>query len=154
MRASLIGATLAGKALPDMSDAELLAVVFDDGEDWDRGDAESCAPSWQATLRKHREARPELVASLRSGLGISRGVRGGVRMIDAARALPLLREAVKSWRWRDARTETAPWIRKAVSGFAQWDSLLDAQITAQTDLLADVRQFLPRVRAWPRRSRR
>ena len=36
MQASLIGATLAGKALPDMSDAELLAVVFDDGASWDR----------------------------------------------------------------------------------------------------------------------
>ena len=143
MQASLIGATLAGKALPDMSDAELLAVVFDDGASWDRGDAAACADSWQAALRKHRAARPELVNGLRSGLGVSRGVRGGVRMLDAARALPLLRATVKSWRW-ETPAETPPWISKAVSGFAQWDSLLDAQITAMRDLLADVRRFLPR----------
>ena len=133
MQASLIGATLAGKALPDMSDAELLAVVFDDGASWDRGDAASCADSWQAALRKHRAARPELVNGLRSGLGVSRGVRGGVRMLDAARALPVLRVTVKSWRW-ETPAETPPWISKAVSGFAQWDSLLDAQITAMRDL--------------------
>jgi hypothetical protein len=142
MQASLMGATLAGTALPDMSDAELLAVVFDDGGSWDRGDAASCANSWQVALRKHREARRELVNGLRSGLGVSRGVRGDVRMLDAARALPLLRAAVKSWRW-ETPAETPPWISKAVSGFAQWDSLLDAQITAMRDLLADVRRFLP-----------
>jgi hypothetical protein len=94
-------------------------------------------------LQKHREARPELVNGLRSGLGVSRGVRGGVRMIDAARALPLLRAAVKSWRW-ETPAETPPWMSKAVNGFAQWDSLLDAQITAMRVLLADVRRFLPR----------
>jgi hypothetical protein len=143
MQASLIGATLAGTALPDMSDAELLAVVFDDGASWDRGDAAACADSWQAALRKHRAARPELVNGLRSGLGVSRGVRGGVRMLDAARALPLLRAGVKSWRW-ETPAETPTWISKAVSGFAQWDILLDAQITAMRDLLADVRRFLPR----------
>ena len=143
MQASLLGATLAGTALPDMSDAELLTVIFDDGTSWDREDAASCADSWQAALRKHLAARPELVNGLRSGLGVSRGVRGGVRMLDAARALPLLRPAVKSWRW-ETPAETPPWISKAVSGFAQWDGLLDAQITAMRDLLADVRRLLPR----------
>ena len=143
MQASLIGATLAGTALPEMSDAELLAVVFDDGESWEREDAAACADPWQVALRKHREARRELVNGLRSGLGVSRGVRGDVRMLDAARALPLLRAAVKSWRW-ETPAETPPWISKAVSGFAQWDFLLDAQITAMRDLLADVRRFLPR----------
>jgi AAA domain len=144
IQASLTGATLAGKALPGMSDTELLTVLFDDGMTWDRGDAATCARSWHVALQKHREARPELVNGLRSGFGVSRGVRGGVRMIDAARAVPMLREAVRSWRWITPSTELAPWIKKAVSGFAEWDSLLDTQITALTGQLAGVRQFLPR----------
>jgi hypothetical protein len=144
IRVSLIGATLAGKALPDMKEAELLSVVLDDGKTWGRRDSESCARSWQAALQRHLEARPELVAGLRSGLGISRGSRGGVRMIDAVKAFPMLREAVKSWQWTTPGTELAPWMQKAVGGFAEWDRLLDAQISALTDLLAGVRQFLPK----------
>lgn len=143
VRASLIGAALAGKALPDMKEAELLAVVFDDGRAWAREDAESCARAWQLTLQRHQEARPELIAGLRSGLGISRGSRGAVRMIDAARALPMLREALRSWRWITPGTELAPWAKKAVGGFAEWDSLLGAQISALASQLAAVRSLLP-----------
>lgn len=142
VRASLIGATLAGKAVPGMPEAELLGVVLDDGQNWSRGDVESCAGPWKSTLEKHMAARPELVASLRTGLGVTQG-QGSVRMIDAARALPMLREAVRSWGWTTPIAELAPWIRKAVARFAEWDGLLDAQISALTGLLADVRQFLP-----------
>lgn len=145
VRASLIGATLAGKALPDMKEAELLAVVFDDGKTWGQQDAESFARPWQATLQKHLEARPDLVVGLRSGLGVTRGgTRSGVRMIDAARVLPMLRKAVKSWRWTTPGMELESWIRKAVGGFAEWDSLLEAQLLALTSLLAGVRKFLPK----------
>jgi hypothetical protein len=141
--ASLIGATLAGRALPGMTEADLLSVVFDDGQTWDRKDVESRAPSWQTTLQRHRAARPDLVAGLRSGLGVARGVSGKVRMIDAARALPMLRDAVKSWRWAPPNTELAPWIQKAVIGLADWESLLDAQLARLTSELANVRKFLP-----------
>ena len=64
-------------------------------------------------------------------------------MIDAARALPMLREAVKSWWWSTPGTELAPWMGRAVRGFAEWDSLLDAQISALADQLAAVRSLLP-----------
>jgi hypothetical protein len=143
VRASLIGAALAGKALPDMNEAELLAVVLEDGNTWIRADAESCAGLWQATLKKHLATRPELVEGLRSGLGISRGSRGGVRMIDAARALPMLREAFRTWRWATPGMELPPWVRKAVGGFAEWDGLLNAQISALAGQLSAVRALLP-----------
>ena len=143
IRASLAGATLAGKALPGMSEASLLGVVFDEGEDWDRTDAETCASAWLTTLRKHQEHRPALVANLRAGLGIKRGSTGAVRMIDAARALPMLRAAVRQWGWSTPATDAAQWIKGAVTGLGSWEDLLDAQLTAQTGLLAGVRQFLP-----------
>ena len=139
--ASLIGATLAGKAMPSMNDAELLAVVFDEGTTWERQDISDS--KWASTLNKHLEARQALVTSLRSGLGVSRG-QGGVRMIDAARALPMLQKAVKSWRWDMPSTDLAPWIRKAVGGFAEWDGLLESQISALTRQLVEIRSLLPR----------
>jgi hypothetical protein len=139
--ASLIGATLAGKALPSMGDAELLAIVFDEGKTWERQD--TCDSKWASTLNKHLEARQALVTGLRSGLGVSRG-QGGVRMIDAARALPMLRKAAKSWRWGTPSTDLALWIRKAGGGFAEWDGLLDAQISTLAGHLVEVRSLLPK----------
>jgi hypothetical protein len=65
-------------------------------------------------------------------------------MIDAARALPMLRNATKSWRWGMPSMDLAPWIRKAVGGFAEWHSLLDAQIFTLTDHLVAVRSLLPK----------
>lgn len=144
VRASLIGATLAGRALPGMPEAELLEVILDDGRTWGRDDAATCDAKWKATLQKHLEARPALVANLRAGLGISRRGESGTRMIDAARALPMLKDAAKSWRWTMPTAETPPWMRKAVNGFAEWDGLLDAQFSALTGQLAGVRQFLPK----------
>jgi hypothetical protein len=143
VRASLIGATLAGKALPGMKEAELLAVVFDEGQDWVLEDAGSRALQWKTTMQKHLGARPALLERLRSGLGVSRGSRGAVKMIDAARTLPMLREAARDWRWSTPNGGLATWVKKAVDGFAGWDDLLDAQLTAQSGLLIGVRQFLP-----------
>jgi len=143
VRASLLGATLAGKALPGMREAELLAVVFDEGLDWVLEDARSRALQWNTTLQKHLGARPALVAGLRSGLGVSRGSRGAVKMIDAVRVLPMLREAARDWRWSTPSGGLASWVKKAVEGFAGWNDLLDGQLTAQSGLLMGVRQFLP-----------
>lgn len=143
VRASLIGATLAGKAMPGMREAELLAVVFDEGRDWILGDVESRAQVWRTVLQKHLEARSGLIGGLRSGFGVSRGIRGAARMIDAARALPMLRQAVREWHWSTPATGVAPWIKNAVNGFADWEGLLDAQLDAHHGLLAGVRQFLP-----------
>jgi hypothetical protein len=142
IQASLLGATLAGKALPSMGDAELLAAVFDEGNTWQRKD--TCDSTWTSTLAKHLEARQVLVTSLRSGLGVSRGLLGAVRMIDAARALPMLREATKSWQWGTPNAGLAPWIRKAVIGFSEWEGLVDAQLSILTSQLAEVRAMLPK----------
>jgi hypothetical protein len=143
VRAALIGATLAGKAVPNMSEADLLDVVFDDGRNWSRGDTATCDDKWLARLQVHLTARPELVGNLRSGFGVTQG-QGGVRMIDAARALPILRAAVKSWEWSMPGTELALWTKKAVERFSEWDSLLDLQLSALSGQLAGVRQFLPK----------
>ncbi len=144
LRASLIGAALAGQAWPGMDDAALLAAALDEGRGWARGDTAMRTSAWQITLDRHREARGELVAGLRSGFGISRGVQGGVRMIDAARALPLLRSAARSWEWRTPESELPPWVKKAVGRFADWGTLVEAQIVQLTQYLAEVRSYLPK----------
>jgi hypothetical protein len=137
IRASLIGATLAGRALPEMAEADLLAIVFDEGRDWQRGDT-----AWTTTLASHLKARPYLVWHLRAGLGLSRGVTGKVRMIDSARALPMLREAIASWQWQADSIPTL-WVREAVDGFANWDNLLDARISDLASERDRVRALLP-----------
>jgi hypothetical protein len=126
-----------------MSEAELLEVVLNDGREWGRGDIATCDARWKATLQQHLEARPNLIASLRSGLGVSRRGENGTRMIDAARLLPMVRQAAKSWRWGMPSVDLAPWIQKAVGRFADWDGLLDAQLSVLTSQLAEVRSLLP-----------
>ena len=144
LRASLIGAALAGQAWPGMDDAALLAAALDEGRGWARADIAMRIPAWQITLDRHREARRELVVGLRSGFGIRRGVTGDVRMIDAARALPLLRSAAQSWEWRTPDSELPPWVKKAVGRFADWGTLVEAQIALLTQYLAQVRSYLPK----------
>ncbi|MGH3400992.1 MAG: protein DpdH [Streptosporangiaceae bacterium] len=144
LRASLIGAALAGQACPGMDDAALLTAALDEGRGWARTDRALRIPAWQNTLDRHREARRELVMGLRSGFGISRGVTGSVRMIDAARAVPLLRSAARSWEWRTPDSELAPWVRKAVGRFADWGTLVEAQIALLTQYLDQVRSYLPK----------
>jgi len=144
LRASLIGAALAGQAWPGMDDAALLAAALDDGRGWARTDSAMRTSAWQSALDRHREARRELVVGLRSGFGIRRGVQGDVRMIDAARALPLLRTAARTWEWRTPDSELPPWVKKAVVRFADWGTLVEAQIALLTQYLAEVRSYLPK----------
>ena len=144
LRASLIGAALAGRAWPGMDDAALLEAALDEGRGWARADSAMRIPAWQNTLDRHRDARPELVAGLRSGFGISRGVQGDVRMIDAARALPLLRSAARSWEWRTPESELPLWVKKAVTRFADWGNLVEAQVALLTRHLSRLRSYLPK----------
>ena len=65
-------------------------------------------------------------------------------MIDAARALPLLRSAAQSWEWRTPDSELPPWVKKAVGRFAEWGTLVDAQIALLTQYLGQVRSYLPK----------
>lgn len=143
LRASAIGAALAGRAWPGMDDAALLEAVLDDGRTWARTDAAIRTPAWQSVLERHSVARLELVKGLRSGFGVSRGVRGGVRIIDAARVMPFLRSAVESWQWRTPETTPAAWVRQAVSRFTEWDNLIEEQIALLTQCLGRLRSLLP-----------
>jgi hypothetical protein len=144
LRASLIGAALAGQAWPGMDDAALLAAALDEGRGWARADTAMRTQAWQTTLDRHREARGELVTGLRAGFGIRRGVQGDVRMIDAARAVPLLRSAAQSWEWRTPDTELPPWVKKAVGRFAEWGTLVETQNVQLTQHIAQVRSYLPK----------
>jgi hypothetical protein len=144
LRASLIGAALAGHAWPAMDDVALLDAVLDDGRTWARGDAAMRTPEWRSVLERHRAERPELIKGLRSGFGVSRGVRGGVRMIDVARVMPLLRSAAESWQWRTPDKEPASWVSKAVVRFTEWDNLIEEQLALLTGHLTRLRSLLPR----------
>ncbi len=144
LRASLIGAALAGRAWPGMDEIAMLDAVLDDGRTWIRADTTTRTPNWLTTLERHREVRRDLVTSLRSGFGVSRGVTGGVRMIDAARVMPLLRAAAESWEWQTPDAELAVWVRKAVTRFTQWGNLIEEQIALLTSQLGRLRSYMPK----------
>ena len=144
MRASLLGAALAGHAWPSMGEAQLLAAVLDEGRTWTRGDTALRTPQWLQAWERHVAARGDLVANIRAAVGISRGVTGAVRMIDAARALPLLRAAANGWAWPAPQVELPVWVRKAVARFSDWDDLIDAQVDVLSGRLSRIRTLLPK----------
>ncbi|RGA04257.1 ATP-binding protein [Microbispora triticiradicis] len=141
-RASLIGAALAGKAWPGMDDADLLTAALDDGRTWKRGDQNLRTAQWRQLLERHLQHRKALVDRIRIGLGISQGT-GAVQMIDAARALPLLRRAASDWTW-SAEQPVPSWVKGAVLGFAAWNTRLEEQLTGLASTLGTIRQHLPR----------
>jgi hypothetical protein len=144
LRAALIGAALAGQAWPGMNDAQLLEAVLDDGQTWAYADARIRTPEWLSALDRHRAARPDLVRAIRAGFGISRGERGGVRIIDAARAVPLLRRAAEEWQWHTPDREPAAHVRRAVARFGEWDNLIDGQIALLNRELCRLRVQFPK----------
>ncbi|MEU5945918.1 protein DpdH [Micromonospora sp. NPDC047465] len=142
MRASLLGAVLAGRAWPDMASPALLDAVLDDGASWKRSDVDGCVAPWVALWEAHRAARRELVARLRESVGYRRGTRGDVRIVDAARAMPLLARAAEEWAWRPDRLPE--WVAKeAVAGFAKFADLVEAQAARLREDVADIRRGLP-----------
>ncbi len=56
----------------------------------------------------------------------------------------MLHDAAKSWQWGTPNTDLAPWIRKAVIGFSEWERLVDAQLSILTSQLVEVRAMLPK----------
>ncbi|MCK9871170.1 ATP-binding protein [Nocardiopsis dassonvillei] len=142
LRASLLGAALGGRAWPGMDESELLSASLDDGQDWTRGDSDVRTSSWSQILERHLKAREELIGTLRSSLGIGQGT-GEVRLIDAARALPLLQKAASVWTW-DPEGNVPDWVRKSVQGFSHWMSLVEDQSRELYGLVVDVRRMLPR----------
>lgn len=138
LRASLIGAALAGKAAPKMGDAELLSVVLDDGASWRRDDIALRTDGWRSLLETHLGGRRPLVERLRAAVGLSQGT-GAVQMIDAARVLPLLRNAQQSWAW-EAPEKIPSWVKPAVSGFGRWNSRALEQFDVFALLVQEIRK--------------
>ncbi|GIH72021.1 protein DpdH [Sphaerimonospora thailandensis] len=143
LKVSLVGAALAGRAWPGMSDIELMDVAFDDGSTWKRGDLASRVPAWRLRLENHLRERASLVGALRSRLGISQGVTGAVRMIDAARALPLVLEAARSWRW-DSSGGVPKWVGNTVSGLSGLEGAVSQQVDQLKEMVAEIRSRAPR----------
>jgi AAA domain len=143
LRASLLGAALAGYAYPGCDDAKLLAAALDDGAGWQRSDARLRTAEWTRLLDRHRTARADLVDALRSGCGVSQGT-GAVRMVDAHRLLPLLRAAAGQWSWETPAGKVPDWLRAAVQGFSEYGRLVSAQLDLLREWVGQVRERLPR----------
>ncbi|MFE6739039.1 protein DpdH [Streptomyces tubercidicus] len=143
LRASLLGAVLAGRGWPGMSVEELLAVAVDDGDSWKSAGTVSRPERWAVALNQHLAARSVLVMRIRTGIGISQG-RGAVGMIDAARAVPLLGTAIASWAWETPVSSVPEWVKPAVKPFASWPALIDDQLAMLDGLLRDIRLRQPR----------
>ena len=141
LRASLLGAALAGQAWPACTEADLLCAAFDDGSTWLRGDRSLLTPQWQQALDSHLRSRAEMVLRLRNSIGVAQG-DGAVRMLDTARVLPLLREAAAGWNW-DAQAQVPDWVKPAVTGFARWDAMVEDQFARLSARMAYLRQLLP-----------
>lgn len=141
LRVSLMGAGLAGCAHPGMSLAQLHAAAFDPGQSWQRSDASSRTEGWQTSLRSHLAKRAALVDTLRGALGVGQGT-GAVQVIDAARALPLLRRAAERWELDDI--EPPKWAQDAALPLAGWGVLVPAQHAQLVSVLQEIRQWFPR----------
>ncbi|MGW4200359.1 protein DpdH [Streptomyces sp. NPDC004726] len=144
LRASVLGAVLAGRCWPGMSIEELVAAAVDDGDSWKGVRAMPRPERWTAALHQHLSARGALVTRIRTGIGISQGSRGAVGMIDAARAVPLLEKATANWAWETPAGNVPDWVKPAVKPFASWPALIDGQVTMLKDWLSDIRMRQPR----------
>ncbi|MGW5258152.1 protein DpdH [Streptomyces sp. NPDC004012] len=141
LRVSLMGAALAGHAHPGMPLAQLYAAVFHPGQSWLRPDASSRTPLWQTSLASHLAKRGALLDKLRGALGVGQGT-GAVQVIDAARALPLLRRAAEQWELDDI--ELPRWAQEAAQPLAGWRVLVPAQHAQLVSLLEEIRQWFSR----------
>jgi hypothetical protein len=63
-------------------------------------------------------------------------------MIDAARALPLLRAAAADWTW-NPDTQVPGWLKSAVTGFSRWETLVADQFDVLSTALRRIRELLP-----------
>lgn len=143
LRASLLGAALAGRAWPGMDTAEMLSAALDGGQGWARSDANTRTGQWNGLLASHLRERPGLVERIKSSVGIAQG-QGAVTMIDAARVMPLLDEAASEWNWLPSGSDIPTWVKSAVTGFASWLVLIDDQTALLEANLRDVRVRQPR----------
>ncbi|MEG3632172.1 protein DpdH [Micromonospora palythoicola] len=142
LTASLLGASLAGRAWPGMSDAELMALAFDDGASWTLADAALRTARWVDSFEKHRVHRRALVAELRQLLGVAQGSSGAVRILDAGRAMPLVRQAAAHWAWEPG-TAAASWYRDAAAPLRHFETLVETQLTMLREHRSRLAEWLP-----------
>lgn len=139
IRVSLLGAVLAGKAAPGMSEEELFSAVFHAGDGWARPDAALRSPLWATALTGHLAQRHNLALFLRKSLGRGQGATGKVSVIDAARALPLLQRALDKWDWGFAQ-DLPKWASAAARPFIRWNEILTDQLDQLSRLRASIRR--------------
>ncbi|WP_460073895.1 protein DpdH [Streptomyces sp. YKOK-I1] len=142
LRASLLGAALAGRVVPGMPIDTLYAAAFDVGNEWVRPDVSSRTEAWMERLSAHMQHRSGLVESLLSSLGIGQGA-GAVHVLDAARALPLVKEAAAEWDL--SVVELPQWVKGAGQPLRSgWQSVVRGQLQELRTLFGEIRERFPK----------
>ncbi|MFJ2134252.1 MULTISPECIES: protein DpdH [unclassified Streptomyces] len=143
LRVSLLGAALAGRVVPGMPIETLYAAAFDVGNEWVRPDVSSRTEAWLERLNVHMQHRSSLVESLLSSLGIGQGSTGAVHVVDATRALPLVKEAAAHWDL--SAVELPQWVKSAGQPLrAGWQSVVRGQLQELRTLFGEIRERFPR----------
>ncbi|MGW7195837.1 protein DpdH [Streptomyces chryseus] len=143
LRVSLLGAALAGRVVPGMPIDALYAAAFDAGQEWARPDVSSRTEAWMKRFDAHMEHRGRLVDTLLNSLGVGQGATGAVSVIDAARALPLVKEAATKWDL--SATEVPAWVKGAAAPVrAGWETVVRSQLQELRILLGEIREFFPK----------
>lgn len=143
LRVSLLGAALAGRVVPGMPIETLYAAAFDVGNEWVRPDVSSRTEAWMERLNVHMQHRSSLVESLLSSLGIGQGSTGAVHVVDATRALPLVKEAAAHWDL--SAVELPQWVKSAGQPLrAGWQSVVRGQLQELRTLFGEIRERFPR----------
>ncbi|MFG2813840.1 protein DpdH [Streptomyces sp. NPDC048410] len=143
LRVSLLGAALAGEVVPGMSIDALYAAAFNKGQAWGRPDISSRTEAWMKRLETHLQHRVGLVETLLSSLGLGQGATGAVHVIDAARALALVKRAAQQWDL--SSVELPKWAKDAANPLrAGWDVAVRGQLHALTTLVHEIRERFPK----------
>ncbi|MFJ8923490.1 protein DpdH [Streptomyces sp. NPDC102415] len=143
LRVSLLGAALAGRVVPGMPIDALYTAAFDVGHEWARPDVSSRTEAWMDRLDTHMQHRSNLVDTLLSSLGIGQGATGTVHVVDAARALPLVKEAVAEWDL--SAVELPQWVKGAGQPLRSgWASVVRGQLQELRLLFGEIRACFPK----------
>ncbi|MEU9577214.1 protein DpdH [Streptomyces chilikensis] len=143
LRASLLGAAMAGQVVPGMPIEALYSAAFDAGQAWARPDISSRTEAWMKRLEAHLQHRSSLVETLLSSLGLGQGATGAVSVIDAARAIPLVKRAAEKW---DLTSVDLPeWTKEAARPLrAGLDGVVRGQVKELNTLVTEIRRHYPK----------
>ncbi|MFI0369600.1 protein DpdH [Actinomadura sp. 1N219] len=142
LRLSLLGAAFAGQVVPGMPIDALYIAAFDKGQAWARPDNSSRTETWVKRLEAHLQHRAGLVEALLSSLGLGQGA-GAVHVLDAARAVALVRKAAQEW---DLSSVDLPiWAKEAALPFRSGlDSVVRGQLQELTTIIHEIREHFPK----------